>query len=178
MKTELDSNPKILDTKREFNLIIDYRKSLEEMIVAGRYKHWDSNINITNFPVIKPFEVVDDVVSVKAKILELSGSEFFFEKEIQRIYKNGYRPANLAELLALGATHPHFQYQERISCIGSIWYKKDKLINLLVDPLRLEGDSIITCLEISDLERVLSTHELNQNFLRGYEYRHFLAVIE
>lgn len=178
MKTEEKLRSKIFSTEMEFDLTVDYSKSLDEMIKDGHYEYGDNSINSTNFPVIKPFGLNDNIVCVKVKILQFQGYCYNFTDEIKSIYKKGYRPANLAELLAFGKSHPLFQYQEQISCIGSIWHKKYKYLQWLLGPDDPGKSDIIVSLGTNGLDRVLKTHALSQNYFNSSKKRYFLAIIK
>jgi hypothetical protein len=59
--------------------------------------------------------------------MEVSGTLFSFKGTIQTeevleiMDRYGYRPANLRELLALGASFPELQKKFRIIALGSVW---------------------------------------------------------
>ncbi len=168
MKTEEKLKSKIFNTEMEFDLTVDYSKSLDEMIKDGHYEYGDNSINSTNFPVIKPFGQTDDIVRVIASIIkseEQFGTYHCFDRVIQSIYKKGNRLANLAELLTFGKSHPLFQYQEQILCIGSLWYRN-----------RIFGaDSIAVSLGVCGVDRILNIHKVNGDFF--YDHRHYILVV-
>ncbi len=101
----------------KFNLIIDYSRSLKEMILAGSYDWSDSDVLKENFI---PKGLVGKKVDVDAKI-------FYFNKTVKNrdifiaMEKEGYRPANLFELLALGEAKPDLQKKFGIFALHPIW---------------------------------------------------------
>lgn len=71
--------------------------------------------------------------------------------------KAGYRPANIAELLALGAQYPDIQRQFPIVALGSVWR------------LRSSGPCV-PCLWGDDWERGLHLRQLMDKWHPGYRF--------
>ena len=172
MKTEIGLNPKILNKDMKFDMKVDYSKSLDEMIKAGHYEYGDKIINATNFPVIKPFGLTEDIFCVKALIIQPSILTGYscpsFDQVVKSIYTKSYRPANLAELFAFGKNNPLFQYQEQILCIGSLWYRNGFF----------STDIIAVSLGVRGVSRILNIHKLDSDFFYHWSYCCVLVVID
>lgn len=105
-----------LMSQDQFTLTVDYNRTLEEMILTGGYDSVDSVINGTNFPT--SFSADNKTLVVEVKLF--SFSELISGRGIiSEMNKVGYRPANLAELLALGQAYPGLQRHCSIVAFGS-----------------------------------------------------------
>lgn len=110
-------------------LIVDYSKSLDQMILAGKYDWKNPSITEKNFPLLD---------GLKGRIFILSGKLFIFNKKISsndaiiEMKSLGYRPANLAELLVLGKNYPDLQKKNPIISLGSVWQNTDNRKNVPV----------------------------------------------
>lgn len=109
----------IINTDGEIKLIVDYTKTIDQMIADGNYDWKDKNITAKNFPVSQ--EMIGKKVEVSAKLFYFN-CDLFSEKAIPEIGKAGYRPATLMELLVLGSSFPWLQRQFPIIAPGSIWH--------------------------------------------------------
>ena len=104
----------------EIALTVDYSQTVQEMINAGNYGWTHREITEKHFPL--PTELNGKQVPV-TNVTKL----FYFnrnissEAAISEMDKAGYRPATLAELLALGEAHPELQRQFPIVALGSVW---------------------------------------------------------
>ncbi len=101
--------------RRTFKVLVDYAKTLKEMIEEGKYDRADSYIVHENFPLqgkgrqeveIQPFHFG---CAVKSK------------EVLEEMEKQGFRPATLPELLALGAADRELQKEFPIVALGSRW---------------------------------------------------------
>ena len=103
---------------KEFDLSIDYSRTVQEMINAGNYGWTNNNITEKHFPL--PTELNGKKVSVLTKLFHfnrlISSNDAIAEMD-----KVGYRPATLPELLALGETHPEIQKEFSVVALGSVW---------------------------------------------------------
>lgn len=93
-------------------------ESLESMITRGQYCWHNDNINEQNFTIEGPHEAE---VFLRRFIEE----ELSTEAVRQRLTREGWRPATLAELLALVARYPSLDLDFRIAALGSIWVSSD-----------------------------------------------------
>jgi hypothetical protein len=98
-----------------FTVVVDYTKSLADMIKAGGYDWKNSDITADHFPVVG---------SGQAEVgLELVhyGKNMSTEDVLADLDKRSLRPATLAELLAFGAKYPDEQRKYPIIALGSVW---------------------------------------------------------
>ena len=104
-----------------FHVIVDYRKSLWDMIKAGNYDRYNGDINASHFPIKK------SKGRVKLNIELVYYGKFMVSDEVVRDLDNrGLRPATLPELLAFGAKskYPDIQCDFPIVVLGSVWRNK------------------------------------------------------
>jgi len=109
-------------------LSVDYRRSVEDGVKAGRYNWVSSDITSRNFPTKRKgtAEVAVELihfnryVSTNEALRELDGM--------------GYRPAELHELLAFGEKYPEVQRQFPVIALGSVWQGRggDRLVPCLI----------------------------------------------
>jgi len=106
----------IVNAKRQvFKVLVDYTKSLKEMIKAGKYDRVNDDITSNRFPIKgsgqKEVEITlfhfNRVISSDNAIAEMA--------------KAGYRPVLSEELLTLGAAEKELQKQFPIVALGSLW---------------------------------------------------------
>ena len=109
--------PKEFDPNN-INLIIDYSRNLKQMIKAGKYAWANKEITEEHFPLL---------TRVRGKKIQISAKLFYFNRSISssdvisEMEKEGYRPATLAELLALGEEYPAIQTEFPVVALGFIW---------------------------------------------------------
>jgi len=102
----------------EIVLSVDYSRTVQEMINAGKYGWTNDNITEKHFPL--PTELNGKKVSVSTKLFHFN-RPINSQDAIKEMDKAGYRPATLAELLALGEKQPELQKEFPIVALGSIW---------------------------------------------------------
>jgi hypothetical protein len=104
----------------EITLTINYSRTLQEMIDAGNYD-W-----VDNYFTEKGSLLLDSIgsseASVSVKIFKLKGF-IFSEDAVAEMLKDGFRPATLAELLALGEAYPEIQKENPIIALYSVYFK-------------------------------------------------------
>lgn len=102
-------------TATAFTVTMDYTKTVEQMVEAGTYDWKNKDINSENFPVNRR-------ESGKVEVHLIHFNRFISSddatKELDRM---GFRPAELPELLALGAKQPDEQRKYPIVVLGSAW---------------------------------------------------------
>lgn len=135
-------NESIKNGDKEFNLSVDYSRTLQEMINAGNYAWANSDITEKNFP-ISP-KMTGKKVEVSAKLFHFN-REISSEDAISEMDKAGYRPATLAEMLALGEAQPDLQRQFPIIALSSVWRNAN-------------GGRYVPCLGGDDYERKLDLY--------------------
>jgi hypothetical protein len=152
-KKVTDEQPK----NDEIVLSVDYSRTVQEMINAGKYGWTNDNITEKHFPL--PTELNGKKVSVSTKLFHFN-RPINSQDAIKEMDKAGYRPATLAELLALGEKQPELQKEFPIVALGSIW----------TDAL---GDRDVPFLDVYGLERRLSLYWFDFDWYDGCR---FLAV--
>lgn len=93
---------------------IDFGKSLEEMIAAGKYDWRNNEITAARFPITG-----GGTVMVDGKLFHFNRNTTTDEVE-RELDKAGYRAATIAELLAFGASFPEVQRQFPVIALGSV----------------------------------------------------------
>lgn len=103
-----------------YTVTVDYGKTVEEMVSAGRYDRKNDNITTKNFPVNGT-----GVVTVALELVHLDLDKWASsEVVLAHLEANGMRPATLAELLAFGATYPGVQREFPVVCLDK-WVDPD-----------------------------------------------------
>jgi hypothetical protein len=99
-----------------FRVSVNYDLSVEEMIKAGKYDQSSYEITSKNFPSSR--------TGTSEGVIQLVRFDGFMEsKEVLReLEDRELRPANLPELLALGAQHPYLQRKFPIVALGLFWH--------------------------------------------------------
>lgn len=98
-----------------FHIIVDYAKTLDEMIRAGAYDWVNSNITSEYFPVKG-----EGRVELNAELVHY-GKFMSSDSIVQDMGSHGLRPGTLAELLAFGGKYPEKQREFPIVALGSVW---------------------------------------------------------
>ena len=86
-----------------YKLVVNYSRSVNDSVTAGKYDWKNSDINDSNFP------------SAEVGEREVEMAEFCFKrtissaKAITEMAKVGYRPATMKELLSFGEKNPKVQ---------------------------------------------------------------------
>lgn len=89
-------------------------QSLKQLIKAGKYGWVNEDINDKNFPDFK------EMPAEKTELLHFN-KVLSSEKLLEEMTKQGYRPANLKELLTFGKDNPEEQRKYHIIGLGSVW---------------------------------------------------------
>lgn len=117
----------LVNCKPSCKVSIDCGQSLAEMISAGKYDWKNEHITAEHFPV----------KGKGKKEIEITlfhfGRKITSKPVIVEIDKEGYRPAIIEELLALGSTYPELQEQFPIVALGSVWRISDGHRILFID---------------------------------------------
>lgn len=104
-----------------YEVIIDYDMSLEEMVEAGKYDWGNLSINPRNFKFKKSKGKVKIVIK-----LVCFNKFMLYRKVLKWFSQHDLRPGNLPELLAFGATYPEKQVEFPIVQIGTLWRIKQR----------------------------------------------------
>jgi len=105
--------------RKVFSVVVDYSRSLVQMIKAGNYNWVNSNITEKNFPIQGEGRQKTEVA------LFHFNKNMTSEQVIAEMDKQGYCPARIEELLAFGESQPDLQRQFSIIALGSIWRFRD-----------------------------------------------------
>ncbi len=100
-------------------LDVDYTKTVEQMVEAGKYDWKNSDIGSKNFPVKRR-----ESGKVEVHLFHFNRA-VSSDDAIKELGRMGFRPAELPELLALGAQHPEEQRKYPIIALGSVWRSPD-----------------------------------------------------
>ena len=145
---------KIINLQNIFRIVVDYSKSLAEMIRAGNYNDVDDDITGSHFPVKGQGNV-----ELEVEIVHYDKS-MTSEDIVRDMESRGLRSATLPELLAFGAFFPDKQREFLIMALGSVWRERNVI-------------RFVACLDSGSSER-----KLTLAIWSGYwdKYYHFLAV--
>ncbi len=137
-----------------YTLTINYTRSVEDGIRAGKYEWSSSDITSSHFP--------SEETGTKEVSIELIhfGRDMETNEVLSELDKMGLRPATLKELLTLGEKHPDLQREFPIIALGSVWR----------DP---GGDRDCACLGRDDSRRRLHLLWIGR---RWDDYCRFAAV--
>lgn len=100
-------------TTDSLSIIVDYNRSIEDMVESGKYDQADACISSKNFP------------ANNSGIIEVNIELYQFEKimssyqMVWAIKRDDLRAANIRELLALGEKYPELQRDFPIVALGS-----------------------------------------------------------
>ncbi len=100
---------------KEFPLTIDYSRSVEGLIVAGKFKIGHPSITSVNFPETNGTGIWR--TSVRVVCLE---QRLGTDQISQGLKAHGQRPARLKELLMFAIAYPDEQHHHRIVALGSL----------------------------------------------------------
>jgi hypothetical protein len=133
------SASEFVSSKAYFNVIVDYNRSFQQMIQTGNYDLVNNDITAEHFPVIGQGK------EEKTITLFHFNRTISSEDVISEMEKQGFEPAKIEDLLALGEKYPDLQKQFPIAALGSVW--------------RAPGDyRRVPCLRWPDVKRSLNLH--------------------
>ncbi len=99
-----------------FTMMVDYSRSVADLIKDGAYNYANPNITDENFP-LQPFEMGQEK---EAKLYHFN-RDISSDAAISEMAKDGFRPATARELLTYGAKNPEVQREFPIVALGSVW---------------------------------------------------------
>ncbi|PIR72123.1 MAG: hypothetical protein COU42_02245 [Candidatus Nealsonbacteria bacterium CG10_big_fil_rev_8_21_14_0_10_36_24] len=124
---------KEMENQRQTSMVIvDYSQTLAQMIKAGNYGWVNNDITQEHFPIAGSGKQEEEIV------LFCFGKNISSGDAIAEMEKQGFRPARIEELLALGAAYPGLQKQFPIVALGSVW--QDPVSSRLVPYLNWFSD--------------------------------------
>ncbi|HOX21370.1 MAG TPA: hypothetical protein PKZ02_00100 [Candidatus Paceibacterota bacterium] len=98
-----------------FRVVVNYSKSLDQMIESGNYDWVDSDISKKHFPI-------KDQGTAELNMELVHYNKFMSSDDvIKDLDSRNLRPAILPELLAFGASYPDKQREFLIVALVSIW---------------------------------------------------------
>lgn len=106
-----------------YPVVVDYGMSIGDMVKAGKYDWSNESINNNTFPVYGQGRVN---VNVGLFRFGREGDVFQYEDVLQRFDSLGFRPGNVAELLAIGSTYPELQLKFPIVQMGTVWHHVER----------------------------------------------------
>ncbi len=112
-RNPFDQKTKPAHRQGGFSVNINYDLSVESLVINGKYDWKDDNITNENFPTARKGEV--DLVLELVHFNEVLTSE----EVLEVLDEMGYRPAELYELLAVGAQYPEEQKKNPIVALSS-----------------------------------------------------------
>ena len=98
-------------TQQQLELVVDRKRTLEEVIAAGRYNYANPDINSSSCPSMRAETIGDATI-------------FHFDEELTTdeildlLDKMGYRAADVFELCAFGEKYPDEQRKYPILALG------------------------------------------------------------
>lgn len=140
-----------------YSVIIDHKKSLADMIAAGKYDYINPNIVEKNFPIQQRPSVSEADIQSSGNPYRTLGVQNDNSTNIVLVHlnkavktsevlvymdKHGLRPARIEELLAFGEKYPAVQREFPVVALGSVWVDSD-------------GDRSVACLRRHGSERSL-----------------------
>ena len=100
-------------------IVVDYSRSLAEMISAGKYDWVNSDITADHFPIKGSGKA-----ELNPEIIHY-GKYMSSDDIVRDLDQRGLRPATLAELLAYGEKYPDEQRKYPIVALGSVWLHRN-----------------------------------------------------
>lgn len=97
------------------SVIVDYNRSIEASVAAGKYDFVCKGIDDTNFVR------TDSGVRTLSLMLMWFDTSMTSTQVLEELDQQGMRPATLQELLSLGEQHPHLQLNNCLVALGTVW---------------------------------------------------------
>lgn len=115
-------NPFVTDAEgKTFSVVVNYDQSLKKMIRAGKYDWVNDNITQKHFPTERQGKEEVEIRIFSTEELVGKMRAVSFDEVLEALERKGYRPANLPELLTIGAEFPDKQREFPIIELGSVW---------------------------------------------------------
>jgi len=100
-----------------FNFTVDYTRSVEEMVKAGKYNWLDNNV-IDRYPI--PKGKLGQLENISTELIHLNRL-IYYEDAIKEIEKEGYRGATAHETMVFGEKNLELQEEFPIFSLESVW---------------------------------------------------------
>jgi hypothetical protein len=106
-----------------YKVVVDYSKTLSEMIRDGNYKMVSDLITDENFPIQGTGKQECELFLIpNDRIGRIDYVGYYLERL-------GLKPAKIEHLLAIGAAYPELQFKDPIFALGSIFETRTPWIN-------------------------------------------------
>ena len=102
-----------------FRVTVDYDKTVESLVKAGKYDYANSDITAQHFSTQR-----SGIVQIELHLLHFNRS-ISSDDVIKEMDKLGLRPAKPHELLTFGIQYPDEQRKYPIVALGSVWRRFD-----------------------------------------------------
>lgn len=153
MSNKQDKSLNVGRVKEAFRIVVDYLQPLSGMIGDGHYDWIDPDIIAEHFTVSGEGKKEVEIV-----LFYFNEAIDDFQEVIAEMKKAGYRPAQIEELLALGASQPDLQKQFPIIALGSVWQNP------------LCGTRDVPYLDWDDVRRLLSLNWFEDDWDGGARF--------
>ena len=107
------------DIDNTYLVTVNYDLSVKDAVKAGKYDWTKDDITTKHFPS-KRVGIAEQKI-----ILVHFNRDIKVDEAIRELDKMGFRPAELPELLALGAKYPDIQRDFPVIALGSVWRNPD-----------------------------------------------------
>ncbi len=102
--------------KKKLRILVDYSRTLSEMVTSGHYDWFNKDITAKHFSVEGKGK---QVLTVELIYFELNVSNVSTDVVLFTLKERKLRPATIAELLAFGEKYPEIQREFPIVGLGS-----------------------------------------------------------
>jgi len=140
--------------RKVFRLVVNYDESVEILVARGKYNYANPNIIAENFPTSRKGTVETELHLVHLNRVVST------DEALRALDQMGFRPAEVKEILTLGAERPDLQREFPIVALGSRWQ-------------RPYGYASVACLYDDACGRFLNLYWIEYGWS---EYFRFLAV--
>lgn len=105
----------LVNPKPTYKMVVDYNRTLVQMVKAGNYDSVDRDITEKNF-------LVGGEGKLETKVVLFHFNKTMTSKQVAaEMDGQGYRSDRIERLLALGESQPDLQRQFPIVALGSVW---------------------------------------------------------
>lgn len=142
-----------------YNLLVDWSLTVGHMIRQGSYGRVVNTTFPPHYPMIDDRQ---DMINTDIHLIHF-GREMSTLGVVAELEKRKLRPAELPELLTLGACHLDLQREFPIAGLGSIWrIPKSQGINT--------EEEFVACLAMDGNIRVLSGHNIDDTWHKDFRF--------
>jgi hypothetical protein len=131
-------------TPDAYHIFVDYGRSVEDGVKAGRYGRVDFDITSRNFPTKRK-----GTAKIEVELIHFN-RRISTDEALRKLDRMGYRPAELRELLAFGEKYPEVQREFPVVALGSVWLARSG--SRRAPCLDWDDSDHSSCLELSIVE--------------------------